>query len=433
MHAWLAAAGHVVTRQPGGSSTAQDTFHISSISPALLYLKPQQPTLHFVQAMMDGLATGHHAESALLNNLLLPPWHVHISPDANVIPTHTHDVTTSTTHLATSTTISGSGVGEASMPSLQMPVTVGVLPPNLFTSSHVVFTAAGGPRAWLKQHQPVAVQLLPAADRAAQVQSVLEWLEADIQEVIQTLGQQQVEAGPHAAAAAQAEAGGGGATSSGSGLGSDAGTTLGAASGAGTDAAALKVAGDSSQIQSQQQHKQHDQGSSTEGTPAASDSQTADTGSSSSSSSSSGTPQAAAEGGRQQQDLLRPQGRPVPAAAAAAVPVPVVAVSQAPAAAPAKQAAAGPALAPAGSTQQMQARGSKLASRRAVSKFGYRRTNFATSAQPQTQKDQDKQQQVVPAAPQTQGTQGAKQQQQQQEPTQQSAKKKHRKHVHYRS
>lgn len=167
---------------PGDSSTAHPTFRISALSPALLYLKPQQSALAFVKAMMEGLAGGKHSESDLLNNLLVPPWHIHSSNDNGAaVSGAPSEAADSSGHS------SGQSSGSPDVPALSVPVTVGVLPPALFTSSKVVFGATD-PKAWLKQQQPVAVQLLPGPNRGAQVKTVLDWLEADIQEVIQMLG-----------------------------------------------------------------------------------------------------------------------------------------------------------------------------------------------------------------------------------------------------
>lgn len=142
-----------------------------------------------MQAMMDGLASGDNAESALLNSLLLGPWHLHSSQqDHNSNEQLQAAPGEPSTHTASSAQRGSEGrAGAGSMPVLQVPVTLGVLPPALFTHSGVVF-GASDPTAWLKQQQPVAVHLLPGPSRPAQAQTVLDWLEADIQEVIQMLG-----------------------------------------------------------------------------------------------------------------------------------------------------------------------------------------------------------------------------------------------------
>jgi len=151
--------GHEGDLQVTTATAAAPGFHIGSLSPGLLYLKPQPASLQFIEAIMSGLAAGQHTEVALLNALLLAPWHIHTNQEA-----------TAGGHV----------------PSLAVPVTVGVLPVSLFTSSEVVFKQAD-PRAWLKQQQPVAVQVLPGPSRMSRMQEVVKWLEADIQEVIQVI------------------------------------------------------------------------------------------------------------------------------------------------------------------------------------------------------------------------------------------------------
>lgn len=141
-------------------SALSPTFHISGLSPALVYLKPQPSSLQFVARMLEGLAAGQHSEATLMNHLLLPPWHLHL-------PNNMDAANTAAASAATATSVSSSSTGviSESQPTashLLTPVTLGVLPLSLFTSSERVFKESN-PQAWLQQQQPVAIHMEAAA------------------------------------------------------------------------------------------------------------------------------------------------------------------------------------------------------------------------------------------------------------------------------
>jgi hypothetical protein len=155
-----AAAGTPATAAAAAAATEHrhhmSLFATRPVSTGLLHLRPGAGCLQLLETMLAGLARGDAPEAALLNELLLTLHH--LPPDTTHGSSSSIGGSSGSSSSSSSAEDGSSGGGSRQPPARAL--TVGVLPLQQFTSSAAVADAPDA-AAWLQQHKPLAIQVLP--------------------------------------------------------------------------------------------------------------------------------------------------------------------------------------------------------------------------------------------------------------------------------